>query len=250
VGSGVVSEGASSRKSKLWSTVIAPSTVADEVKSIKIRMDQEVRSPSSLAGERAQVVRRDFTTLAMLFAIVSEYDGEIRFRGSAKVARDRFAAAAAAMSNIDRIGIAAAFREVEARRQDLQDLLSGSDLAADSSVDAATDWAQLAERPSLMQRLETGVQERLTAWTRDADACRGNAEGIVHEGELAAAIAVAVTQPGVADSDDREYAALAAEMGAAARDVAAAVRAGEPENAQPPVARLRDSCTRCHELYR
>ena len=78
-----------------WSTIIACSTIEDEVKAIRQGIDESVTTPTDFAGKGYKSARMHFTVLAMLFGIASEYESDVRWKSDAPRARDAFARAAA-----------------------------------------------------------------------------------------------------------------------------------------------------------
>ncbi len=227
-----------------WPALISATTLADEIEALKIAIDKNVTTPSDFAGRGVKLVRRDFSILATLFAVVAEYDGDVRFKHSAAIARDRFARAAA---NARAAGSTNVYNEAKQRRRDLQDLLGGSRLSGEPS---RVDWERVAARSALMQRLKVGLRERLVVGTRDGSEFSRRQEILLHEAEIVAAIAEVLTQEGMEDGDDEEYAALSRRMQAAAVDLVGAVKMTAPERARLAVGQVSQACADCHELYR
>jgi cytochrome c556 len=229
-----------------WSRIISSTTLEDEIKSIKLTVDKSVTTPSDFAGRGHEVVRREFAVLAMLFAIISEYDGDVRWKDTGPVAKQLFARAA---SNAKAGGNTNVYNEAKLRKQDLADLIQGSRLAATPAPDEG-DWSEVVVRASLMQRLETASQERLTKWTSGNDAFSDNAESILHEAELTAAIADVLTREGMEDSDDEDYTGFADRMKQAAIEIAAAVKLDNQTQAREAAGDVSKACDACHESYR
>ena len=232
-----------------WPQIISGTAIEDEIKAIKIQMNRKFRTPSTLAGSGAKEALSDLATLAMLFGIIVEYDGDLRFRRNAAVARDRFAKSADHLAKMKAGKTAAAFVEIQDRMQDLQTLVSGAELTADAREEKA-DWAALSRRTPLMQRLEVAIRERVVAWTGDVDSVQQHAEEVLHEAEITGAIAEALGRQGAMDADDADYAAFAAAMGVAANEVVKAIRSDDFTLARRAASQLDQSCNRCHEVYR
>ena len=103
-----------------WSAIVSSTAIEDEIKALKLIVDADVTTPSAYAsGHKAG--RRDFSMLAMLFAIAGEYDGEVRWKKDAPAARDLFARTAAN----SKVGTQQAYNEAKLRKQELQDLVGG-----------------------------------------------------------------------------------------------------------------------------
>ncbi len=141
-------------QSYAWSKIISGASIEDEVKAIKLATDKNITTPQDFAGRGYKEVRRDFSVLAMLFAIVNEYDGDVRFKRDAAAARDVFARTA---SNA-KAGNNNVYNESKKRKDELQDLLNGAVLA--EKVEAEdNDWTKIADRSPLMQRLEAAQEK-------------------------------------------------------------------------------------------
>ena len=229
-----------------WSQFISATTITDEIKARKILIDKNVTTPSDFAGRGHKPVRRDHSLLAVLFAIVEEYDGDIRFQRSAAVARARFARAA---SNAKAGGSLSVYNEAKLRKQDLQDLVGGGRLSSEGRP-PAMEWAKVVNRTALMQRLELASQERLTPFTRDAETRQRHRDEITHESELVSAIAHVLTKEGVEDGDDEDYAKLARAMQVAAQEMAAAMKRDDSSSVRAAAGQISKACADCHELYR
>ena len=63
-----------------WSAPISAATIEDAIKSLKQQVDTEVTSLTDFKGKGHKLARRDYSVLAMLFAIAGEYDGEVRWK--------------------------------------------------------------------------------------------------------------------------------------------------------------------------
>lgn len=229
-----------------WSELVSATTIVDEIKALKISVDGSITTPSEFASRGHTAVRRDFSLLAVLFAIVDGYDGEIRFQHSAALAKARFARAAA---NAKAGGSPAVYKEARLRKLDLQDLVGGGRLTGDAEpADAA--WDQVANRSALMQRLEVAAQGRLGPATRDAAALGKNLEQVVHESELVAALAHVLTRPGMEDGEDEDYAAFVEAMRSAASEVAEGAKREDIDAVRSSLGRVTKACADCHESYR
>src|SRR5262249_46646232 len=78
-----------------WAAVISGTALEDEVKAQKLMADANVTTPSDFAGNGYKNARRDFMVAAMVFGIIAEYDGDVRWKKEAPTERDLFARTAA-----------------------------------------------------------------------------------------------------------------------------------------------------------
>jgi hypothetical protein len=228
-----------------WSTIISAETIEDEVKAIKARIDTVVTTPAKFAGGDFVAARHQFSVAALLFAVISEYDGNIRWKADASVARDLFAHAAA----VSKAGSLQAFQVARARKTDLQELVGGGRVRQGLEA-TASGWEQLADRAPLMKRMELAQQERLARWTANKSEFVGNKTLIVHEAELVGAIGHALTREGMEDSGDQEYTNHCKRLKELSRQIIRAVQDNNHDAARTATGAMTNTCNNCHEVYR
>lgn len=229
-----------------WSNLITAATLEDEVKAIKLACAKNLTTPTDFAGKGHKEIRRDYTVLAVLFAIIAEYDGDVRWKKDAAVARDLFARTA---SNAKAGGNVNVYNESKKRFDELSDLLNGSSPPG-AAEQQETDWAAVADRAPLMQRLELAGDKNLSPWTSSDSSFAENVESILHEAEIVAALAETLTREGMQDADDETYAGFAERMKRQARNIVDAVRLNNADQARQAVGEISKACSECHESYR
>ncbi|MEM9646030.1 MAG: hypothetical protein AAF989_13665, partial [Planctomycetota bacterium] len=216
----------------------------DEAKRVRLLYDDSVTTPSVFRSGGYQEARTRLTVLAMLFAVVSEYDGEIRWKKDARAARD----VCARTARNSQSGTIQVFNEAKQRKADLQDLMSGASIAARGD-ETANDWSIIADRVPLMTYAEE-VLDALSDLTRDAATTEGDADVIVQYADMLAILGVALQQDGMDDSDDPDYAALSKAMTDASAGVKDAVRSERWGDLRTEVGKVSQSCVTCHDDYR
>jgi len=239
-------EVASGGGSYAWSKIISAATIEDEIKAIKLDTDKTVTTPTDFAGRGYKVVRREFSIAAVLFAIINEYDGDVRWKKSAAAARNVFARTA---SNAKAGGNINVYNEAKKRKEDLMELLNGSALAA-TVEEPQNNWEHISDRSPLMQRLDTASEKNLSVWTSSKDEFSQHTEEVLHEAEMVAAIAEVLTREGMEDSDDEEYTKFAKLMKTGALDIVAAVKQNNDEQARKARGEIAKACSDCHDGYR
>ena len=228
-----------------WSTLVAPDTIADEIKDMGRRVTAAVASASDFKGGGYDEARVGFSTIALMFAVTAEHDGDVRWKQQAERARDLFARVG---SNC-KVGTAQSFAEAKLRVDDLAALLDGNSIEAAAEREDDFTWSQVAGRPPLMSRLET-ADELAAAATASPDAFKKQAERLLHEVEVAAVIGEVIQRPDYEDHDDDTYRGYAAALRDAALDARKAVAAGDYDAARTAVGALKKSCDTCHGDYR
>ncbi|HUG69001.1 MAG TPA: hypothetical protein VMM76_14725 [Pirellulaceae bacterium] len=232
-------------QSYAWSKIISPASIEDEIKAIKLATDKNITTPQDFAGRGYKEVRRDFSVLAMLFAIINEYDADVRWKRDAAAARDIFARTA---SNA-KAGNNNVYNESKKRKDELQDLLNGAALA-EKAVAEENDWTKIADRSPLMQRLEAAQEKKLAAYTSSAASFAEDSENAMREAEVIAAIAETLTREGMEDGEDETYAEFANLMKRSALDVVAAVKSNNADQARAATGEIAKACSDCHDNYR
>ena len=228
-----------------WSKLISAATIEDEVKSLKQMVDKSVTTPTDFAGKGYKEARRNFMMLGMLFGIIGEYDGEVRWKPLAPTARDLFART----SSNAKVGTQQVYNEAKLRKTDLEDLLNGS-MAASNTAEAKAAWGTVCDRSPLMQRLEMGLEPRLQQWTANKAEFTAKKAEILKEAELFVVMGHVLMQEGLDDADDAEYKGFCDMLKKAALEVVDAVKLGNDEGARQGVGKISKSCADCHDKYR
>ena len=229
-----------------WSTMISSGTIEDEIKATKLLLDQGVTTPSDFAGKGYKVARRDFSMLAMLFAIVSEYDGDVRWKANSTTARDTFARTAANA----KVGTVQVFNEAKQRKAELQDILNGSDPFTEKTAEPKNDWATICDRAPLMQYLEKVCEPEMKPLLSDQAQFNANADKLAHNAEMFAAIGEVLAKEGMMDADSDEYKEFCQRLRDAGKEIADAARSKNFDAASKASIEIGKSCTECHENYR
>ena len=228
-----------------WASVISSTVLEDEVKSIKLVLDREITTPGDFRGRGYKLARRDVSTLAMMFGIIAQYDGEVRFKKSAPLARETFARTAANC----KVGTVQVYKEVKERRTDLEDLLNGNQLAGNAQ-NPQMKWSEICDRSPLMQRLEIGFNERVRSYTSNEDVFKREKEKLRHEAEILAALAQILIQEDMEDAGSDDYDGFCKEMIKAGRDVVDACKLDNYDQARKALGRIDKACTTCHDFYK
>jgi hypothetical protein len=229
-----------------WSKLISPDTLQDEIKSLQPLLSADVKTKQVFLGGSYKNARRSFSVLSMSFAIISEFDKDVRWKSQAAAARDLFARAGFNCKT----ATDQSFNEAKLRSQDLGSLLQGENVSPPSNLEPKNQWDKVANRAPLMTRLELAQQERVAAWTANANDFKKNATLIQHEAEIIAAIAEVLTREGQDDAGDETYDGYAKAMQQSALQIIEAVKSGNADMARTAAGALHKSCNACHADYR
>lgn len=227
-----------------WHKLISPSALEDLIKGSKLRLDKTITTPAAFASGGFAVARREFSMLALLFAIIEKYPGDVRWKASAPVARDILARVAAN----SKVGSQQVYAEAKKRLQDLGDLTNGSTLSGDTATEIP--WGQLIDRVPVMQILDSVFKEQISVFTANPAEFNKQKESIQYHSELIAVLGKACLVREMPDAEDPEYAAIAKEMIEQAMQVATAAKNGDAELGRQAASKLGQSCNKCHETYK
>jgi cytochrome c556 len=244
-GNGGTNEATAPTAKGAWTQWISATSLEDEIKSLKLQTDKDVTTPTKFRSGGYKECRKSFSVAAMVFAIINEYDSDVRWKKESPGARDLFARAAGNC----KVGSTQAFMEAKNRKADLQDLIGGGSFA-DESQDPSTQWHNICDRSPLMQRLETAVNKKLKPWTANKGDFNANIEAVFHEAEMVALIGEVLTKEGMENGDDEDYAAFSITMRDAARKIIDACKDKDAAAASKAVGTITQSCSECHENYR
>lgn len=227
-----------------WTALISAETLEDEIKTIQSALVGDVTTPVRFRSEYIKS-HRSFSMLSLLFAIISQYGDEVRWKSDAAAAQVSFWQAA---SNA-RVGTPQAFESCRRRLDILTEMIRGGKFTGDEKPTDDFEWISVVTRNPLMHRLETSL-ERLKQGTSNNSSFSSQIAQIKHESELVAAIGFVLAQETMTDADDEEYSQYALEMQQAAIQVTAAAKNNDFQAASAAVNRISQSCDNCHSDWR
>ena len=227
-----------------WPSIISNETIEDEVKRLAKRLDKSVAQPATFAAGGHRQARQQFSTLAVLFSIIHEYDGTIRWKSYAAAARDRFAY----VGSITKVGTVQAYRAARESKAELAGLIRGSRVTKEPV--ARQPWTELLDRGPLMQRLEHAHQGTIEPALASAAEMRSQAQALLHEAEIAAALAQILVYEGLDEWDEPQYARYCEQLKQGAAAVIQAVKQNDYDSAVNASGVISKSCSNCHESYR
>ncbi len=229
-----------------WSKIISADTLQDEVKSLGPQLAEEVKTPQVFLGGANKKARQTLSLLAAVFAVVNDYDGEVKWKKQAAAARDLFARAGynckAATDNT--------FKEAKNRNDDLAALVRGESIAPPSAVEPKNEWGKVANLAPLMSRLEMAQQNRIAPATSNAGDFKKNAQQLVHEAEIVAALGEAIARPGMDNADDEKFRAYAKTLQKSALDLRQAVNDSNYDAGRAAAGVMKKTCDSCHGDFR
>lgn len=228
-----------------WSSVISATVLEDEIKRQQIRLNTLVTNPVQFQTRNTEI-GESFEILAAMFGIVSQYQDSVRWQEEAEAAVAVLVSAAAKTRTTD----LPAFEFSQSTTQRLTDLIRGGSFSEEPNAKPVTDWSMVIDRNTLMSRLERNVSETLKEATSTPQSFSRDAENVVHEAALIAALGRILQRPDMLDADDEDYTAIAEEMVVAAQALSAAAEAADHDAAVQSLNRINRSCINCHAEWR
>ncbi len=228
-----------------WSKLIDAMSIENEIKAVKKQIDLSITTPNKFASGGFQEARLNFTILATLFAVISEYDTEIRFKKAAPEARQLFARLAANST----AGSNAVFQQAKQRKADLQDVINGGSVVLPGPLQPLEDWSMVCDRGPIMERLDLALNERIKPVAGSEKSFTESAEVILHEANIVALFAEVLTKEGMQDGDEDDYISEAKKLQNGALDVIAGVKQSDFAKATAGIGQMGQACTICHETW-
>ncbi len=228
-----------------WSRLISADALATEVKRLAVALDEPLATNAAFQSGGHEQCRAVFSVLAALWAVIDEYDGDVRWQRDAAALRDACARDAANC----RTASDQAFAAATERRAVLESLIRGEQVGGGGAgpVDA---WSALSERGPLMKRMELGLLERINPRLSDARTFTRSAADVQHEAEMLALLAEVIRREEYEYWDDETFNEYAGELGAAAADLSRAAADKNYDAARAAAGRAGQACATCHDGYR
>ncbi len=232
--------------SVVWSKIIEPDNLLAEIKSYQIPVAEDVKSLSEFKGGGYKKSRVSYSTLGLMFAIIAEYDTDIRFKKDALGARELFGRAG---TNL-KVGTDQTFNEAKARSEDIAALVRGDTIQTPPNIEPKVKWQEkVANRPPLMARLNLAREDRLNKTLSDAATFAKNNDTVLQEAQVIAAIAAAIQREGYGSADDDTYLEYARDMQKSATEISNAAKSKNYDAARAAFGALKQKCDECHAAY-
>jgi hypothetical protein len=228
-----------------WSKIISPEVLEDEIKSTQRQMSKTITTPATFKGGGYKQGRIQLSVLAVMFGIISEYDGDVRWKQQAGAIRDLLARAGFNA----KVGTDASYNEAKLRKDDMESLIQGNQLQLNKTTDPP-QWSKVSGRPPLMSRMEQAHKDGLTIWTANSADFAKNSDQLIHEAQILAAIAEVIQREGFEFADDEDYLTLARQVRDNSLQVVEAVKQKKYDQARTATGEIGKACTACHEGYR
>lgn len=227
-----------------WSKVVSASTLEDEVKSLQQKLMVDVTTPSKFKSDYAKV-HQSFSMLSMLFAVVREYDADVRWKKFAPEAQASFEKAAAN----SRVGTIQAYESCKRRSADLQEMVRGGNFAGTDKAPESLDWSMVVGHSPVMVRLEECFGE-LKQMTSSENDFNKNLSDVLRRAELVAIMSHAIQQENMEYAEEESYVEFAKQMLSSANKISQGCRTNDFQSVSDGVNAIGQSCSNCHDEWR
>ena len=229
-----------------WSQVISGDALAAEVKRIAATLREPLANPAKFKSGGYKACRGAFNELAVLFAVIAEYDGDVRWKDDAPALRDALAQGRAQLQNGNRSNVRR--RRRTANRNSTTS--SAANASAASRRRRRSSWSDLADRPLLMTRMEAALQEGISPALSNARDFSRKAVDVQQEAEVLAMLAAIIDREEFEYWDDENFQQHSGDLRAASRELSRAAAEANYDAARAAAGRASQACSACHEGYR
>jgi hypothetical protein len=228
-----------------WSALVSATAIEDEVKSRVQPVAAAVQSPTGFKGGGYRAAREEFSMLAVMFGVIGQYDGNIRFQKDAAILRSLFGRAGMNC----KVGTDNSFEEAKHRSQDLAEVVRGG-AVEQRPAEADFRWAEVVNRAPLMKRMEKSLRERLSPWTSNASEFAKHRGAIQNEAQLLAMLCEVIKSEGYEYADDANYKKYIDELQQQCLEIVEATKSQDAKRGQSAAALLNKTCDACHADFR
>lgn len=229
-----------------WDQVIPIDMVKDEMKSIRLQLQQRLATLASYNSSYLEIPVFG-STLGLMAEVARRHPDDISWKDSAKFIR----ALAAKMTEVCSSASARgrkSYDEVNDAFLKICSILDNNNPAELPETDDEADLLEAAEMSYLMKRMKRAM-EWMQNNTGSEESFQENSEVAVREVSVIAAIAQAIKDESYGYGDDEEFTGHAAEMGGNASEMSKAAKGANFDVFDQLRSKVDQKCTQCHMTY-
>lgn len=247
IGSGGGTESGSSNTtaSGSWSKYITAEMIQSELKSLSNQLSQDVTSPGKFKSGGNRAVRQTASMIAVMFGVIVEFDGDVKWKDIAEGARDSFAQCAQSSSTTSN----QAYQQAKNRKEDLQQILSGGPFTPPVKPSEDFEWASVADVSELMKRLKVSYRERIKPWVASEKEYQDNFDELMHEAAVLAVIAEVLKKETMENADNDDYVEFCDSLRDGAMAILNSKNTKDHAMATKGAGMMDQSCQNCHAEY-
>ena len=228
-----------------WSKIISAELLQAEIKKQANLLNQSVSSPGKFKGGGNRDVRQITTMIALVFGVIAEYDGEVKYKEFAAGARDAYAQCAQSATTTS----TQAFNQAKIRKDDMQLILNGSPYEPPVKPKEDFEWSSVADVSELMKRLATAYREKIKPWVGSESAYKGNIDDLMQEAAMVAVIGEVLQRESMDNADNDDYLEFASKLKNGALMILNSKNSMDLEMATKGASMVDQSCVECHGEY-
>jgi hypothetical protein len=236
---------AGAASSESWAALIDAETLETEIKTNINSLTAAVENSNKFKSQHFRKARSSYSELALLFGVIAEYNGDVKWKEPAAGLRDALAKAGFNC----KVGTDASFTEAKARYEDLRTLLEGSSPKVPEPA-PESEWAKVADLTELMKRMEEAGQNRITPWTASEGEFKANQDKVLYEGQLLSVMARVIAHPSYEYAGDEAYVKHAQALEEACREIVAGAKQSNFEKTRTAAGNMAKACANCHSDFR
>jgi cytochrome c556 len=205
-----------------------------------------VKTPNNFKSKGREIAQGAFTELAMLFGVISQFDGDVKWKKDALGLESAYSRAA----NNCKTSSDSAYKEAKMRSEGLTELLKGGSVEL-PKVDGPGTWHELLIRPVLMKRLEEAREGgRIAKYTANKGDFKKGKDALLREAQVLLTISEVIKDPGFESANDEAYQKFAQAFQTHCLALIEAVKSDDPDKAQGAFAQVSKACDSCHGDFR
>jgi hypothetical protein len=229
-----------------WSKLITAENLEDEIKALQKQAEEATKTLNNFRGNGRVLAQNTFAELAVLFGVIAQYDGDVRWRKEAASLTKVFAQAE---FDCRQPGVAA-FADAQLSARQLADLIRGVPLDLPPAA-PLRNWAEVTSRPAMMRRIEEArTGPNVPRWLAGMNEFKKNKDALLREVEVMRVIAEVIKDRNFENGDDDAYQKYGKAFAEQCAALVGAIKDGNPENAQSAMSRVSRSCDACHGDFR
>jgi hypothetical protein len=234
-----------------WSKIISAEALENEIKAAINAVGPNVESKAKWnTGHRK--VRNLYSTMAICFGVIAQFDATVKFQKEATALRDVLAKSAAN----SKVNDERAMIEAKKLLAELIELRNGGSVSVepasgDSKPYGVSEVAEVMKRMQICSAPEADESKGIERWTSDAARFKGAANEVAHEAQVLAMLAKVLQDPNTFDEANNEvFAKFAKDIEEACQEIGAATKSGNYDVARAAAGKITKACTGCHGAFR
>jgi len=229
-----------------WAKLISPTSIEALIPAAVADTTDEIKNLGLFSARGFKKAQVNETVLAVLFHVVNEYPGNVKWKNQASGLRDLTAEAAMLAANKDQPALDASKKALDQVGQ----LLKNANLKVEPGEAGVSVAEKIADFSNVMKRMEECHRLKLYLWTGNEGELKKHEKEAVEEAELLATLGQVILDGSYPLATERDYMEYATALRDAAKDIAAGVRSNNFDQARKGSVAINKACDQCHGAYR